>query len=312
MSSLLRSVATGGDSCKPIRSGSPEWQSWVFTFAGVLCFSFTFPMTRLSLRAFDPILIAIVRGAGAGIAAFIYLVLSKSRIPERRQLVRLGGAAIGMVIIFPIFVSIALQYVPATHASLLGSVLPLTTAVFGVLRGRESASRKFWIFAILGMVLMGLFSALRSGFRSVEQADLLLLIAFVACAYGYAEGGLLAREMGGWRVICWALVTVLPFELGALVGYWCGVGFRFRMATPDAWGALLYLTLVSQFIGFFLYYQGLALGGVAKMSQVQLLLPFLAIIAAHWVLGEEVDGSVFLGALAMTAVVTAGRWGSVA
>jgi drug/metabolite transporter (DMT)-like permease len=274
----------------------------------VLCFSFTFPLTRLSLRAFDPILIALLRGSGAGVAALLYLLLSKSRVPDRRQLLRLGCAAIGMVVIFPIFVSIALQYVPATHASVLGSVLPLATAVLGVLRGRESASRGFWIFAILGTVLIGLFSAYRSGFRSIEQADVLLLIAFVACSYGYAEGGLLARDLGGWRVICWALVTVLPFELVALAVYSSGNGVRFGMATGDAWAALLYLTVVSQFIGFFFYYKGLALGGVAKMSQVQLLLPFLAIFAAHWILGEEIDASVICGAVAITAIVVAGRW----
>jgi drug/metabolite transporter (DMT)-like permease len=184
----------------------------------------------------------------------------------------------------------------------------LATAVFGVLRGRESASRGFWIFAILGTVLIGLFSAYRSGFRSIEQADVLLLIAFVACSYGYAEGGLLARDLGGWRVICWALVTVLPFELVALAFYSAGNDVRFGMATAGAWAALLYLIVVSQFIGFFFYYKGLALGGVAKMSQVQLLLPFLAILAAHWILGEEIDGSVICGAVAITAIVVAGRW----
>ena len=113
-----------------VRTGSSEWQSWLFTSVGVLCFSFTFPMTRLSLRTFDPIIIALVRGAGAGIAALAYLVLSKSRLPNRRQVARLWSAAIGMVVIFPIFASIALRYVPSTHASVLASVLPLATAVF--------------------------------------------------------------------------------------------------------------------------------------------------------------------------------------
>jgi drug/metabolite transporter (DMT)-like permease len=180
--------------------------------------------------------------------------------------------------------------------------------MFGVIRGRELVSRAFWIFAILGTVLLSLFCASRTGFHSVETADVLLLVAFIACAYGYAEGSLLAREMGGWRVICWALVTVLPFELAALMAYWPGSMVHVRASTSDAWGALLYLTIVSQFIGFFFYYRGLALGGVAKMSQVQLLLPFLAIFASHWVLGEEVDASVIFGVLAITALVVAGRW----
>jgi drug/metabolite transporter (DMT)-like permease len=289
-----------------VPKGASGWQSWFFTALGVLCFSFTFPMTRLSLRAFDPIFVALVRGAGAGVAALVYLVLSRNRTPNRSQLLRLASAAIGMVVLFPICVSIALKYVPATHASVLGSILPLATAVFGVVRGRESVSNRFWIYAILGTGLIGLFSGYRSGFHSIERADLLLIAAFIACSYGYAEGGLLAREMGGWRVICWALVTVLPLELMGLLIYGSHAGFRLESATAEAWMGLFYLTAVSQFIGFYFYYKGLALGGIAKMSQVQLLLPFLAIFAAHWILGEEVDGSVILGVLAITAIVAAG------
>jgi drug/metabolite transporter (DMT)-like permease len=298
------SVALPGPAVVPSRSA--EWQSWFFTALGVLCFSFTFPMTRLSLRAFDPILVALVRGAGAGMAALIYLVLSKSQVPDRGQLVRLGSAALGMVVLFPILVSIALKSVPATHASVLGSILPLATAVFGVVRGRETVGRGFWIFAILGTCLIGLFSAYRSGFHEIEEADLLLVAAFIACSYGYAEGGVLAREMGGWLVICWALVTVLPLELLGLIIYGSRGGLRIGTVPAEAWASLFYLTAVSQFIGFFFYYKGLAMGGIAKMSQVQLLLPFLAILAAHWILGEQIDGSVVFGVLGITAIVVAG------
>jgi drug/metabolite transporter (DMT)-like permease len=287
---------------------TPEWRSWFFTALGVLCFSFTFPMTRLSLRAFDPILVALVRGAGAGLAALVYLVVSRSRIPSQRQLVRLGGAAIGMVVVFPIFVSMALKFVPATHASVLGSILPLATAVFGVIRGRESVSRRFWFFAILGTVLIALFSASRSGFHAIEQADVFLVVAFIACSYGYAEGGLLAREMGGWLVICWALVTVLPVELVGLLVYISRVGIRIGSVPAEAWAGLIYLTAVSQFIGFYFYYKGLALGGIAKMSQVQLLLPFLAIFAAHWILGEAIEGSVMVATVIITAIIVGSRF----
>jgi drug/metabolite transporter (DMT)-like permease len=264
-------------------------------------------MTRLSLRAFEPLFVAFVRGAGAGIGALVYLLVSRSQMPDRRHMVRLAVAAIGMVVLFPIFVSIALKYVPATHASVLGSVLPLLTALFGVVRGRESVSRGFWLYAVLGTGLIGLFSAYRSGFHSIEQADVLLIAAFIACSYGYAEGGLLAREMGGWLVICWALVMVLPLELVGLIVCTSRTGIVFGSASAEAWAGLLYLTAVSQFIGFFFYYKGLALGGIAKMSQVQLFLPFLAIFAAHFILGEQIDGSVIVGTLAITAIVMAGR-----
>ena len=107
--------------------------------------------------------------------------------------------ALGVVVGFPVFTSIAMRYVPATHGAIVIGILPLATAVFGVIRGRERVSREFWIFAGVGTGLIGLFSGYRSGFHSVEQADVLLVAAFIACSYGYAEGGLLAREMGG----CW-------------------------------------------------------------------------------------------------------------
>jgi drug/metabolite transporter (DMT)-like permease len=299
------SIAPGGTVF--VRDRSPEWRGWFYTAIGVLCFSLTFPMTRLSLRAFDPIVIALVRGAGAGVAALVYIVLSRNRVPDRRILVRLGTAAIGMVVLFPIFVSMALKSVPATHASVLGAILPLATAVFGAVRGHESVSRRFWFFAILGTVLIALFSGYRSGFHSIEQADILLIAAFIACAYGYAEGGVLAREIGGWLVICWALVTVLPFELVGLLVYISRVGVRIESAPLEAWAGLGYLTAVSQFIGFFFYYKGLALGGIAKMSQLQLLLPFMAIFAAHWILGEEIEASVIVGTLVVSGIVVAGR-----
>jgi drug/metabolite transporter (DMT)-like permease len=308
-SRVVKSLSVASLGPPVVKSRSPEWQCWFFTTLGVVCFSFTFPMTRLCLRTFDPILIALVRGAGAGLAALIVLVLSKSRIPDHGQLVRLGSAAVGMVVLFPILVSIALQSVPATHASVLGSILPLVTAVFGVVRGREKVSHGFWVFAILGTCLIGFFSAYRSGFHSVDKADLLLVAAFIACSYGYAEGGLLAREMGGWLVICWALVTVLPIELIAMWIYLSRAGLQIGTVPAESWVGLFYLTAVSQFIGFFFYYKGLSLGGIAKMSQVQLILPFLAIFAAHWILGEPIDGSVIFGVLVMTGIVAAGRRG---
>ena len=177
----------------------------------------------------------------------------------------------------------------------------------GLFAGMKGSHAGFGYLRILGSALIGLLSAYRSGFRSIEQADILLVAAFIACSYGYAEGGLLAREMGGWLVICWALVTVLPLELFGLLVYFSRAEFRIGAAPAEAWAGLVYLTAVSQFIGFFFYYKGLALGGIAKMSQVQLLLPFLAIFAAHWMLGEKIEGSVIVGTVVITAIVVAGR-----
>jgi drug/metabolite transporter (DMT)-like permease len=283
------------------------WKAWFYTILGVLCFSGTFPATRMALESFDSMTIAFVRGSGAGLVAALCLSLDRGRLPNRMQFVRLLCASLGMVVAFPIAISAALKFVPATHASVVAAILPLATALFGVLRGRERAPLGFWVAAVLGTLLIGLFCGYRSGFSGIDWADLLLLFGFVSCSYGYAEGALLARELGGWKVICWLLLVMLPFEIGALIFEIARHGLYLHLPTPKAWTGLVYAAAISQLIGFYFYYKGLALGGVARMSQVQLFLPFASIYVAHWVLGEPVDFSVLLGAAAMTVIVVAGK-----
>jgi drug/metabolite transporter (DMT)-like permease len=284
-----------------------SWRAWFYTILGVTCFSGTFPATRLALESFDSMFIALVRGSIAGCAALVFLLASRSKLPTRSQFGRLFAAGLGMVVTFPIAISKALEIVPATHASVVAAILPLATALFGVLRGRERAPLGFWVAALFGTILIALFCGYRSGFSGIDGADLLLLAGFIACAYGYAEGGLLSRELGGWKVICWVLVAVLPFEMSCLIFKVFTQGIWVHLPIPKAWGGLLYVTAISQFLGFYFYYKGLALGGVTRMSQVQLFLPFAGFYVAHWVLGESVDISVILGALAMTMIVLAGK-----
>jgi drug/metabolite transporter (DMT)-like permease len=155
--------------------------------------------------------------------------------------------------------------------------------------------------------LIALFCAYRAGFKTIEGADLLLLLAFVACSYGYAEGGILSRELGGWQVICWVLVLAFPIELLAFSVCISAHGLWIKPPSIEAWSGLFYVTAISQYIGFYFYYRGLALGGVAKMSQVQLFMPFCAIVVAHFVLGETIDLSTVAGAILLTVTVFGGK-----
>jgi len=183
----------------------------------------------------------------------------------------------------------------------------LLTAFFGVVIGRERASRGFWISAMMGAVLTASFCLYRSGLSAIQGADVLLLLAFVACSYGYAEGGNLSKELGGWQVICWALALAFPIELAAFLGYVSAHGLWIRPPSIEAFAGLLYVTAISQYIGFYFYYKGLALGGVAKMSQMQLFLPFFAIVVSHFVLGEAIDAATIVGAILITGTVFGGR-----
>jgi drug/metabolite transporter (DMT)-like permease len=296
------------------RSSSPdsrswnELQGWILTAIGVTCFSLSFVTARLALSAFDPWVVALARGAGAGVIAIVLVGVRRYQPPKGRHIVRLCLAALGIVFIFPIFTTIALQTVPASHAATIAAVLPLLTALFGVVRKRETAPIAFWVIAAGGTAVVIWFLVSRSNGLHFKDADLLILIACVGCAYGYAEGGLLAREMGGWLAICWMLVFSAPLAIGLLVSYLLWHGGIQPIIAPSAWFGLLYQIAVSQFLGFAFYYRGLALGGVAKMSQIQQFQSMLAVLAAGAILGEHIDAQLWVVLGLLLVAVGAARW----
>jgi drug/metabolite transporter (DMT)-like permease len=212
-----------------------ELQGWIFTSIGVACFSLSFVTARLALRGFDPWLIALARGAGAGLVALVCVLAGKYSLPRAGLIVRLCLAATGIVFVFPILTTIALQTVPASHAATIAAVLPLLTALFGVMRRRERAPFAFWVIAGGGTLVVAWFLISRSKGLQLQQADLLIVLACVACSYGYAEGGLLAQEMGGWRAICWMLVLATPVAVALLVSYLMWRGGANHVDSPIAW-----------------------------------------------------------------------------
>jgi drug/metabolite transporter (DMT)-like permease len=263
---------------------------------------------RLALRGFDPGVIALARGAGAGLVAVVCVLAGQYRLPKPGQVLRLCLAAIGIVFVFPIFTTIALQTVPASHAATIAAVLPLLTALFGVLRRREHAPIAFWAIAGCGTLVVAWFLIARSNGLQLEQSDLLIVLACVACSYGYAEGGLLAQEMGGWRAICWMLVLATPLAVVLLVSYLMWRGGINHVDSPIAWFGLLYQIAVSQFTGFAFYYRGLALGGVTKMSQIQQFQSVLAVLAAGLILSERIDIQLWIVLGLLLIAVVASRW----
>ena len=285
-----------------------ELQGWIFTLIGVACFSLSFVTARLALRGFDPGLIALARGAGAGLVAVVCVLAGKYPLPKPGQILRLCLAAIGIVFVFPILTTIALQTVPASHAAAVAAVLPLLTALFGVLRRRERAPFAFWASAGCGTLVVAWFLISRSNGLRLEQADILIVLACVACSYGYAEGGLLAQEMGGWRAICWILVLATPLAVALLVSYLMWRGGVNHADSPIAWFGLLYQIVVSQFIGFAFYYRGLALGGVTKMSQLQQFQSVLAVLAAGIILSEQIEVQLWIVLGLLLIAVVASRW----
>jgi drug/metabolite transporter (DMT)-like permease len=270
---------------------------------GVAIFSLTLPFTRMAVAELNPVLVALGRAVVAAIGSGLLLWWIGAPRPTSAQLRALLIIALGVVIGFPVLSSIAMRYVPASHGAIVIGILPLATALFGALRFGERPSPGFWIAALAGSGIVIAFAFWQGG-GALHAADFALFGAVIAAAMGYAEGGRLSQTMGGQQVISWALVLSMPLLLPATV--WLGWHYGVS-ASPKAWIGFGYVSLFSMFIGFFFWYKGLALGGIARVGQVQLLQPFLTLIGAALILGEALEADNFLFAVAVIAVVAVGR-----
>ncbi|WIM93550.1 DMT family transporter [Actinoplanes oblitus] len=250
---------------------------------GVLAFSMTLPMTRVAVRDLDPWFVAFGRAAGAALLAVVYLRATGARRPSPAQWRRLAVVALGVVVGFPLFTSLALTSQTSSHGAVVVAVLPAMTAAFAALRAHERPPLTFWLASGGGLVaVLGFLVTSGAVHGGPGRADLYLLAAVALCALGYAEGGMLARELGGARTICWALVLALPVTLPAalLAGP--------SPAPATGWAAFGYLTAVSMFLGFFAWYAGLAKGGIARVGQIQLAQPVLTLLWSALLLSEPV------------------------
>ncbi|CAN5841119.1 DMT family transporter [soil metagenome] len=280
-----------------------ETKGMYFGLVGVALFSLTLPFTRMAVAELNPVFVALGRAVVAAFFAALLLWRMRASKPTVTQMKGLLITALGVVIGFPVFSSMAMRYVPASHGAVVLGILPLATALFAALRFKERPSAGFWLMAAVGSALVIIF-ALQQGEGAFQLADLALFAAVIAAAMGYAEGARLSQSMGGQQVISWALVLAMPLLLPVTIGLGWHYGVQ---ASPRAWFGFAYVSLFSMFIGFFFWYKGLALGGIARVGQVQLLQPFLTLIGAALILGEQV-GVLHIGfALAVIAVVALGR-----
>jgi drug/metabolite transporter (DMT)-like permease len=258
---------------------------WVNGMIGVVIFSGSLPATRVAVATIDPVFLTFARAVIAGLAGGLLLLWFRSRRPSRDSLIALAIVACGVVIGFPLLTALALRHISSAHAIVFVGLLPLSTALFGVLRGDERPLPAFWFFAGLGGLLIALYAGAASAVSASPFGDSLMLAAILVCGLGYAEGAKLARVLGGWQVICWALVLSLPatLPLAALTrpAVFAGIG-------APAWWALAYVSLFSMLIGFVFWYRGLAQGGIAGVGQLQLLQPFIGLILAAEFLHEPV------------------------
>jgi drug/metabolite transporter (DMT)-like permease len=257
---------------------------WGSGLLGVLIFSGSLPATRVAVEGFTPLFLTAARAVIAALLGTALLAILRQSRPAASDLGSLVIVALGVVIGFPLLTALALQHITSAHSIVFIGLLPLATALFGVVRAGERPKPAFWLFSILGSFSVAGFALAQSGSTSLT-GDLLMVAAILVCGLGYAEGAALSRRLGGWQVISWALLLSLPIMavLGLLTWppTWSGIGV-------PVWAGLAYVSVFSMLVGFVFWYRGLALGGIAGVGQLQLLQPFFGLLLAGLLLGEPV------------------------
>lgn len=280
-------------------SVSRERLGLVLGFVGMVIFGGTLPATRIAVSEIDPIALTSLRTAIAGLCSLALLLVLRRPLPPRALWPQLVITMLCVCFLFPFLMALGVQTVDASHGGVVFGIMPIATALVAVAITHERPRPLFWIASVGGAALVVAF-ALRQGGGTLSAGDLLLFAAVAVAAVGYAFSGRLTSQMPGWEVISWVLVITLPVSIpAALLTLPADLGH----IALKPWLGLLYVALFSQWIGFFAWNAGMAMGGIARVSQVQLLQPFITFVLAAVFNGETITPPIVLFAAAVVATV---------
>jgi drug/metabolite transporter (DMT)-like permease len=282
---------------------SRETLGYLLGLLGVVIFGATLPATRLAVADLAPWFVTMGRAAVAGLLALALLLFLRRSLPPRDLWPDLALASAALVIGFPVLVGLAMQTVPASQGGVVLGILPLATAVAGAVFAGDRPPWRFWAWGIAGAVLVLGFTVRETGFV-LASGSLYLLAAVVVTGLGYVFSARVSRRMPGWETISWCCIIALPVTLPMAVLLRPA---DFAAIGPSAWAGFAYVAIMSQYVGFFAWNAGLAMGGVARVSQTQLLQTFVTLGVSAVILGEQIDAATLLFALAVAIVVLAGR-----
>jgi drug/metabolite transporter (DMT)-like permease len=271
---------------------------------GMCMFAGTLPATRLALTGLDPLFMTAARVTIAGGMALLVLLVRRCALLPRKLRVEMFSAAFCTVLLFSLFAAFAMMTVPAAHGGVVFGILPLATAAAAAIFAHERPSRGFWLASAAGALIVLAFVLRRSGGEWFSVGDLFLLGAIGAGALGYTLSGRLTMRMPGWEVISWQVVVFLPLAAVATIVLWPGDVARVPLS---AWLGLAYVGLVSQYTAFFVFNAAMAMGGIARVSQIMLLQPFVIVALALPVNGERIDPETVAFAAAVVATVLVGQ-----
>ena len=275
----------------------------ILGFIGIVCFSLTLPATSIAVPYFGEVIVGLGRTVIAAIIVGAIFMMKKQSLPNKTQFKSLLIVTIGAVLAFPLLTTFAMKSLPVSHGAIELALLPLATAGFAMWRGGERPSKRYWIASIIGAITVIIY-AIYVGFGQLQKGDLALIAAVVVLGLSYAEGGKLSKELGSWQVIAWAILIGAPFFI---IPVGLSISASMLQAPIEAWMSLLYLGIVSQFLAYVAWYGGMAVGGIARVGQIQYLQPFLMIGFSVLFLGESISWLTISLAIIVVGSVIVGK-----
>lgn len=269
---------------------------------GMLAFSGTLPATRLAVPAFGPTILTcsrIIIAAILGVAAL--WMMRRLSFPGRRHIAGVVATGLGLAVGYPLFVAIAVEHVPAAHGAVVIGLAPATTAILSVIRTGERPPPRFWLAGATGVAAVTVFAVMQGGGR-IAAGDGWLIAAALSVGVGYVEGGRVSRELGGTVTLCWGMIVLCPVAILVLA---VAVGHReWSPVSWENWAGFAYAGVVSMFLGSVAWYEGLAAGGIARIGQLNLIQPVVALGWAALLLGEPVTWGYFATAIVVLLSMT--------
>ncbi|MED1607580.1 DMT family transporter [Cytobacillus kochii] len=270
---------------------------------GVIGFSLTLPATSVAVPYFGETIVGLGRTIVAAMLISFIFLLKREPLPNKNHLKSLVIVAFGAVLAFPLLTTYAMKSLPVSHGAIEVALLPLTTAGFAIWRGGERPSKRYWIASVVAAVTVILY-AIYLGLGQLQKGDIALILAVLILGLSYAEGGKLSKEIGSWQVIAWAIIIGAPFFILPVA---MSMSAEMLHAPIEAWGSLLYLSVISQFLAYVAWYGGMSLGGIARVGQIQYLQPFLMIAFSVLFLGESITWLTIMLAIIVVSCVCFGK-----
>jgi drug/metabolite transporter (DMT)-like permease len=286
------------------RRTSKERLGLALGIAGVFLFAGTLPATRLAVASIDPLFLSTARATIAGCAGALFLLVLRRPLPPPAIRLTLVITAVCTVIGFPVLMALAMVTVPAAHGGVVLGIIPLATTAAAAVVAAERPSAGFWLVSLAGAAIVVVFVLSQSGGLTIAPGDLFLLGTVAAGAFGYALSGRLSMSMPGWEVISWQVTAVLPLAAIATFVLWPS---SLSTVPWPAWAGLAYASFVSQFFAFFVFNAAMAMAGVARVSQLMLLQPFVIVALAALVNDEPIRLTTLAYAAAVVAAVIVGQ-----